>query len=76
MRRFTIPEERKSREVSDVVSLRCLLVAHSKTQICVASENLEEEKIPDKGDSVVRHILTNSLKDSEDSVAGLAVLPV
>ena len=37
MRWFPIPEERQSREVSDVVSLRSLLVAHSETQICVAS---------------------------------------
>ena len=35
MRRFPIPEERQSRKVSDVVSLRSLLVAYSEMQICL-----------------------------------------
>ena len=35
-----------------------------------------ENQIPDKGDSIVRNILTDSLEDSEDSVTGLAVLAV
>merc|ERR1719432_527343 len=56
---FPIPEQRKCRKVSDVVSLRCLLVTHS-----------------DKGDSIVGNLASNSLEDPEDSVAGLAVLPV
>ena len=38
--------------------------------------NQTHKKLPDKGDPIVRHILTNSLKDSEDSIAGLAVLAV